>query len=315
MFLLSICILFWEANNSPLQNYCNIKYSVDNPYSTGCEAVYDTLDKLGFKVSKYRYDSTYLYSVNNKLAISIDDSDFMDSEELDSWIKKGNTAVVITSDGVVNKKLYKFYKKYKKYKFYKLGKGTLVYYDNPNILINKNIKKRAFDFISIIQSIGIKDVTFDEYGKTAVLQQNVWDITPLWLQLIFVQLVIVAIGFVLFYLKPFGKLKNVSEDNKRCVKEYYQAAANLYESAHDYSSMVKEYYANFEHGIIKKYGYSSENSDAQLLEIWRTRGLNNIELLTETIDLIEKIDKTKITEKMFIQLIGKIDMLKKEMHL
>lgn len=307
--------LILGLKNSSSQIYCRIQYSVDNPYSQGCEAVYDTLDNLGFNVSKYRYDSTYLYNVRNKVIVSIDNGELLDSVELDSWIKKGNTAIVLTGDTDVDEKSYKLYKSYKGYRFYKSGKGNLVYNSNPDILTNKNIKKRVFDFVSVIQKTGKKDIVFDEYGKTDMLQQNVWDVMPLWLQLVCVQLIIVGLGFIVFYLKRFGRLKNVSEDNVRNVKEYYQAASNLYESAHDYPSMIKEYYANFEHCVREKYGYGLKGSNEELIELWKIRGLGNIDILTEIVTFIEKIDKVNITEKMFAEFIGKIDILKREVNI
>lgn len=319
--LLIILILGITIYNIMENRSLDVKYSTYNTKNYGTKVLYFLSEKMGYKVERFKQPAMFL--ADNYLCIIIKPNVgfYNDKEQkyLRSWVEKGNT-LMIADDSKVLFDSFLFNnsdsKKYSKYFEFKLKKGRIIVVIDANTLVNKSIftkKQNGIDFIEILDGINKDKILFNEFyhgfGKKEV---NLIDILYDWQLVIFVQILLAGLIFLLIKAQRFGRSLNLTENEKKIENENIYALANILNKSRVYIIILSVYTKILMDDLKRFFAFEDENEIIDNLAFdYCINGINLPNLLLD----IERIRKREIKKSTKIfDTIRDIEKIRKELN-
>lgn len=263
------------------------KWAAQNPDFTslstgprGVRALYLLAEQMGFQVEQYGHSAGSLPEDAVLVAFKPDLGALNDKQErkhLREWLRKGNVFIII--DDPSNADAYRIPELTGKYTsgpdgkgadgfFYTVGDGELVYLNGYEAYTNEGLKELepGVKFIRILEDSEKKRVLFDEYYHG--LQDDAltpWNLLGQTGELVFIQLLLGLLVWMLIKARRFGKPVTVFEIVKRRENENLFALSNIYIKAKANAMVLQMYLAHFKKGLSKYLGFSTLPGDEEIL--------------------------------------------------
>lgn len=265
LFFLILCIILLIVLGSR-KNLSGKDFSVHNDGNMGYSAIYTTLEKLGFDV-KVGY--TAIPQTSSSVCEMLVTDEYTYEEKCIKWVEDGGTLIFIDyeADGEGEVTVDK------------VGKGIVIYVDNAETLTNGWLmedSQAAYDLYTALEEyVDVDTIIFNEYylydldeDGTTVEQLNLWQVMPLPLRMIIIQLIICVVFFFIYAGKRFGKAENLVSETERMENEYIYSVAAIYKKAKAWDLVLESFYKALEDNLRK---LTSKEGD--LLHIWKEEGL------------------------------------------
>lgn len=252
-------------------------YSSYNTRPKGVKALYLLTQKMGYHVEQYKKTAKYLPDSAVLIAVKPDINSFNDTQErksLQNWITRGNTLMIIDDFSNLGKYNLNRFRVTDAMNYedvanvYSIGKGTLIFMNNPDSYTNNGLKEiePGVVFINMLDTAKSKRVLFDEYYH-GMIENNLtlWDLLGQTGRLIVIQLLLGLLLFMFIKARRFGKPVIVFETIKRKENENLYALSNLYMRAGANSSVLEAYLSDFKKELSRFLGFNAVQEDKDLI--------------------------------------------------
>ncbi|HEX9060461.1 MAG TPA: DUF4350 domain-containing protein [Clostridia bacterium] len=254
-------------------------FSSSNSGDEGTKALYLLTEQMGFDAARYERPARFLPD-DSTLVLVAPDAKRLDNkrekEYLISWIKKGNSLILIDSMKNLTKyniesmglKNPKNIDKEDNSAEYDAGKGKFVFLEESAKYTNSGLKENndnAVGFISELDSLGHKKVLFNEYyhGQGAEGTQ-LSDLLGDTGTLIVLQLFLALLIFIVLKSRRVGRPVQELRIIKRQENENLFALSALYNKAGAHSHILYAYMDFFKRSLSRFLGFNSIPDDTEL---------------------------------------------------
>lgn len=302
-------------------------FSSSNSDGDGTKALYLLTEQMGFNAERYERPARFLPD-DAVLILIAPDAKRLDNknekEYLISWIKKGNSLILIDSMKNLNKyniesmglKNPKNISSEDNSAEYDAGNGKLVFLEDSSKYTNEGLKQNndnALGFISELDSFEQKRVLFNEYyhGQGAEGTQ-LSDLLGNTGKLIILQLVLALLIFIVLKSRRVGKPIQELRIVKRQENENLFALSALYNKAGKHSHLLNAYMEFFKKSLSKYLGFNGIPDDTELESaVLGNRYLcdNNIPKVMKTANLFIGNEKNDL--KTLMKIISALEKVRK----
>ncbi|MGM0369509.1 MAG: hypothetical protein ACQEP9_03760 [Bacillota bacterium] len=270
------------------QNYPD--YSVLNKSQTGYSIFYESLKREGYQVDRtLEAPSEHQAKTVQLIVRSNSEFDLASNPQLEEWIKQGGVAVILAPKLDLE--------------VLEVGSGTVIKIDR-SVVTNDYLLEdtsRAYSLVAKLADYEPQTIYFNEHNLFQMSDtKNLWDITPLLIKVLIYQLALVAIAFLYYQGRRFGKPKPLVSEVERSENEYLHSAAALYYQAECWDLLVEYYYNDF----LNSLAYSQQN----WLELWQQKDLpefNKAKQLQQSLAELEE----DVTRKEALKIISDLEEL------
>lgn len=272
------------------------RYSINSTSPTGYSILYETFQRLGMKVSS---TSVPIEQLDADTCQIIASSYRFDEEEHLDWIEQGGVLFNIHAGDDDSIELYN----------YEWEKGKIIEVYGGDLLTNAALAEDTeygYEFYkTIAQYAEGKKIVFNEYYMQDEYKPSWWDVIPIPIKLMVIQLGLCLILYIWYAGKRFGKPMDLVEEVEREENEYLLAVARLYKKAGAWELALKSYYKELER---KLYRLTSKEED--FLVVWEEEELPDQALAQKVADYMKRIQsRNKIGRKQAKEILGTMEYL------
>lgn len=273
MIVIPICIFLGVgiANRSE-GTWSN--YSINSTARNGYSIIYEALQRLGMDVKGANIPISQMDE--EVCQILVESETFEESDVLEEWVEAGGLLVYIEKDRETEVEVSY------------IGEGTWIQIGSSKQLTNWYLLEDTEVAYELYQALASyaegKEIIFNEYYMHSKDAPNLWDVTPIFLKVTLIELVLWMVLYFWHAGKRFGKVVNLVEEVERTENEYIYAVANLYKKANAWELTLSSYYRE----LMQKINALTRREE-NLVEAWEKEQLPDLEMAKKVNQYMEKL--------------------------